>query len=73
MPATSTPAKKPQLIEVTFGDDLYQATRDGADDPWAITFPEGDRQFYGTPAECRAKMKTIAAENKDDPVPLPGR
>jgi len=39
--------------------DLFEAMRVGADDPWTISYPEGQDRFYGTEREVHAHIRQL--------------
>lgn len=42
--------------------DEYVATKDDADEPWEICFPEGSTYFYGNRAEVRVLLVRLMKE-----------
>lgn len=60
---------KPQTISVTAPNgDIYTATRDTKEEPWLISFPEGDSRFYGHVGEVKRRMQTLIDRNSVDYV-----
>lgn len=55
----NTPKDEQQTVEHTVGDRTFHAVRENSNSPWHITFPEGDRHFYGGVTELKAEMKVI--------------
>lgn len=55
------PSMEPlRFVSVTGGDgDVYEATRMGTDDPWTVTYPEGQDRFHGTEREVRAHIRQL--------------
>ncbi|MBB4867847.1 hypothetical protein HNP46_006766 [Pseudomonas nitritireducens] len=51
-----------QSVEHTIGERTFNAVRVDSHSPWHITFPEGDRHFYGGVSELKAEMKVINAQ-----------
>lgn len=43
--------------------DTYTATRDTKDEPWLISFPEGDSRFYGHVGEVKRRMQALMIRN----------
>lgn len=40
----------------------FQATRENANDPWVVNYPEGGFSFYGTRAELQVKIVKVSVE-----------
>jgi hypothetical protein len=44
---------------MTEDGDLWEARKEGQNEPWTVTYPEGEFRFYGSEPEVRAEMRRV--------------
>lgn len=61
-----TKSSRSDTFQMPRGDgNVYEVTKQGYED-WLISYPEGDKRFFGTRAEVKALVKKMIKETEDD-------
>ncbi|MBP8937196.1 MAG: hypothetical protein KBG72_01810 [Agrobacterium sp.] len=50
------------ITVVAENGDLYEAIKEGINEPWTITYPEGSDRFSGSEPEMRAHIRRLISE-----------
>ena len=55
-----------RTISVTTANgDIYEAIRSGNNEPWTVTYPEGQDRFAGSEVELRAHIRRLISQGPE--------
>ncbi len=61
--ASENPART--ISVTTDNGDIYEAIRSGNNEPWTVTYPEGQDRFAGSEVELRAHIRRLISQGPE--------